>query len=219
MAAGLLLVVSSAGCATADADAPTPVPTFATPSSVPGDPGAEGGVDGQDRALTDCAELLPVDDLNALLGLPLDSVAVRTTVGVAEPSVGRTARLACRYTGNPGSPVRGDTLMDLNAARYVDDAAATNQWRINADVESGERRDLPIGAASAAVFERPRETVLMVVYGASTVTFVLPDRPLPQDRPRADTLVDLALRVLPAIASPAPTPPPTTVTGPAVAAG
>ena len=46
----------------------------------------------------DCARMLAAGDLYALLGLPLDTVTVRSTLGVAEPSVGRPERVACRYT-------------------------------------------------------------------------------------------------------------------------
>ena len=47
--------------------------------------------------------------------------------------------------------------------------------------------------------ERPDEALLMVVNGADHLTLVLPNQPLPGDRARGDALVDLALRVLPAV--------------------
>jgi len=212
--AALVIVMLGTGCAAADAQT-TPVPTFPAPSATAG--GAPGEADRGGALPTDCAELLAVADLGALLGLPLDSVAVRTTIGVAEPSVGRTERVACRYTGIGAA--RG-TLLDINLASYVDAAAAANQWRVNAGAESGERRDLPIGAASAALFDRAMESVLMVTYDDDTLTFVLPEGPRPAGRPRGDVLVDLALRVLPAVGPPAATPaPPTTSVAPAAAAG
>jgi hypothetical protein len=147
-----------------------------------------------------------------LLGLPLDSVEVRTIVGVAEPSVGRTERVACRYTGTAAAgPRRGRTLLDLNVSAYTDPGAAMKQWRVNSDAESGERRELPIGAASAVLVERPGESLLMVAHGTSNLTFVLPGAgSLPVQRPPGDTLVDLALRVLPAVA-PSPSAPPAPV--------
>lgn len=192
------------------------MPTFPVPSA------AAGSVDAEvsDGSLpTDCASLLPVADLGALLGLPLDSVSVRTTIGVAEPSVGRTERVACRYSGNPASPVRG-TLLDINVARYTDATAAADQWATNTGVESGDRRDLPIGAASAALFDRAPESVLMVVHDDDTLTFVLPEGPRPGDRPRGDVLVDLALRVLPVVGpGGAAAPAPSTTAAPAVVAG
>lgn len=204
-----------AGCGTSAAE-PTTVPTFPAPSAAAG---AADGVPSDGSLPTDCATLLPVADLGAVLGLPLDSVTVRTTIGVAEPSVGRIERVACRYSGNPGSPVRG-TLLDINIARYTDAAAATGQWTTNAGVESGDRRDLSIGAAAAALFDRAPESVLMVAYDDDTLTFVLPEGPRPGDLPRSDVLVDLALRVLPVVGPTSATAPvPTTTAAPAVAAG
>ena len=68
-------------------------------------------------------------------------------------------------------------------------------------------RDLPIGSAGAVLVERGGEALLSVVYGPATLTLILPDQPLPGDRPRTEALVDLALRVLPAIAPPTPSRP------------
>ncbi|MHA6783446.1 hypothetical protein ACVGOW_21010 [Pseudonocardia saturnea] len=217
--AAALVVLLSTGCASADAET-TPVPMFPLPSA---DGSTQPGEAERTGALpTECGEFLAVADLGALLGLPLDSVTVRTTIGVAEPSVGRTERVACRYSGT--GEARG-TLLDINAARYVDAAAAAKQWRTNTGVESGERTDLAIGAAQAALFDRSSESVLMVTFDDDTLTFVLPEGPRPGDRPRGDVLVDLALRVLPAVGPPGagpPAPVPTTPPpseAPAVAAG
>lgn len=207
------MMLLAAGCAPADAET-TPVPMFPLPSADgsarPGEPDRAGALP------TECGEFLGVADLGALLGLPLDSVTVRTTIGVAEPSVGRTERVACRYSGVGG--VRG-TLLDVNVARYVDAAAAGRQWRTNTDVESGERTDLALGAAPAVLFDRPSESVLMVTFDDDTLTFVLPEGPRPGDRDRGEVLVDLALRVLPAVGPPGGTraPVPTTTSPPAVA--
>ncbi|QNG51499.1 hypothetical protein H6H00_25800 [Pseudonocardia petroleophila] len=209
---GLLV---SAGCATADAET-TPVPTFAAPSATGA--GAPGEADRDGAIPTECGDMLSAADLGALLGRPLDSVTVRTTIGVAEPSVGRTERVACRYSGTGSS--RG-VLLDLNVARYTDAAAATKQWTTNTGVEDGDRRDLSIGAAPAALFDRARESVLMVTYDDDTLTFVLPEGPRPGDRPRGEVLVDLALRVLPVVGPPRTAAPAEPVPGedPAVAAG
>lgn len=177
------------------------LPTFPTPEAVAG-PAPEPGDNG--FLPDDCTGLLAVGDLGALLGLPLDSVALRTTIGVPAPSVGRIERVACQYSGAAGSPAKGRPLLGMNAAAYVDAAAAAQQWRTNADAESGDRRELPIGAASAVLIERRGEAVLTVVYGSGTLTIVLPDGPRPGDRSRADVAVDLALRVLPALAAMAP---------------
>jgi small subunit ribosomal protein S1 len=116
LTAAALLV---AGCSTPPPV--TPVPDFAMPSAT-GQVAAPGAPDGS--IPTDCNGMLAVGDLNALLGLPIGSVSVRTTLGVPEPSVGRTQRVACRYSLTPAH----GSLLDLNAARYADAAAAAKQW-------------------------------------------------------------------------------------------
>jgi hypothetical protein len=194
---GVLLAVS--GCGAADAD-PIALPTFPASSSTAT---SDGPAANEGAIPDDCERLLKVADLNALLGLPLDTVTVRSTLGVPEPSVGRTERVACRYTTKAAGPARGRPLLDLNAAAYTTPDAALAQWRRNADVEDGVHRELPIGSAGAVLVERSGEALLSVVYGPSTVTLMLPDQPLPGGRPRAEALVDLALRVLPAVAPPA----------------
>jgi hypothetical protein len=197
-------VLALAGCSASPLES-TEVPTF--PTSADATALAAPGPD--DGALpNDCAQILPVADLEALLGMPLGSVDVSTTLGVPQPLAGRTERVACQYTSSAGQ-ARGSSLLDVNASAFTDADAAAKQWRINVDAEEGGRRELPIGSASAVLFERRGEAVLMIVNGASNVTVVLPDQPLPGGRPPADALVDLALRVLPAVAvtpPPAPTP-------------
>lgn len=180
---------------------PVPVPRFADPTAVAG---VAPGVPVDDVGIPDdCERIMPTADLVALLGLPLDSVAVRTTIGVPEPSVGRVERVACRYTGIHAS-VRGTTLLELNAGRYVDDASAARQWRVNTGVESGSRRTVPFGTALAMLVERPDEALLSVVNKDVAVTMTMSTSvPRPAGRSTADTLVDLALRVLAVVTPPA----------------
>jgi hypothetical protein len=200
-------VLALAACSASPLES-TKVPTFPTSADATG----LADVRPNDGAIpNDCAQILSVADLEALLGMPLGSVDVRTTLGVPQPLAGRTERVACQYTSSAGGRSRGSALLDVNASAFTDADAAAKQWRINADAEDGGRRELPIGSASAVLLERPGEAVLMVVNGASNVTVVLPDQPLPGGRPPADVLVDLALRVLPAVtATPPPAPTPAT---------
>ena len=210
MALGALMAVS--GCSVA-ATGPTELPTFEASSSNAG--ATRTGTD-EGALPDDCERLLAAGDLNALLGLPLDTVTVRSTQGIAEPSVGRTERVACRYTTKAAGPAQGRPLLLLNASSYTSPDAASQQWRRNADIEDGVHRDLPIGSAGAVLVERGGEALLSVVYGPATLTLILPDQPLPGGRPRTEALVDLALRVLPAVAPPASSP--TTTTPPPTAA-
>jgi hypothetical protein len=189
-----VLAVALAACGASDAN-PTAVPTF--PVAPPADTPSAGPADDGDVIPKDCGRILPAPDLEALFGLPLGSVGLRTTIGVPEPSVGRTERVSCEYTTNAGG-ARGP-ILDINITAYRDTDAALAQWRVNADAESGDRRDVPLGAAQAVLFEKPGEAVLMVAHATSNIGLVLPDQPLPGGRSRADMLVDLALRVLPAV--------------------
>ncbi|MGQ0573439.1 MAG: hypothetical protein ACT4RN_04440 [Pseudonocardia sp.] len=193
-AAWLLLAMAASVCAACTTTAyEVPVPTF------PGPPRIAGAATAGDAALADCEQVLPVADLVALLGLPLESVTVRTIVGVPEPSVGRVERIACRYTGSSGR-ARGMPLLELNAARYVDAASASRQWRINAAAEDGPRRTLALGTAPGMLVERAGEALFTVVDRDVALTITLPARaPRAPQRTAADTLADLALRVLAAV--------------------
>jgi hypothetical protein len=190
-----------ASCGSASGEPGTlPVPTFPS-TPVAGTTGSGGPVD-QGRLPDDCARLLAGNDLGALFGLPLDSVAVRTTIGTPVPAVGRTERLACQYVRVGG---KGE-LLDINVSAYTDADAALKQWRTNAAAEDGAHRDVQLGGARGVLIERPTEAVLMVVNGAETLTFVLPERVRIRDLSAADTLIDLALRVLPTVSRGAASP-------------
>lgn len=197
------LALAIGGCSTSEAE-PTAVPTF--PTAAEQGPGTTAADDG--RVIpADCGRILGAPDLEAVMGLPLGSVVLRTTIGVAQPAVGRIERVTCRYTraGDGG----GRPLLDVNATAYRDAAAASAQWQVNVRAESGERRDLPLGSAPAVLFEKRGQAVLMVAHSTSNLTLVLPDQPLPGGKSRSDALVDLALRVLPSVAiTPTSTAPP-----------
>jgi hypothetical protein len=201
LALGLMLVL--AACAD-DRTGPS-VPTFADPAAAAAAT-AGGPAEDEGAVPNDCARLIGTGDLGALLGLPLDSVALRTTQHVGSPSVGRTERVACDYTGQ-GS-VKG-RLLQLDVSSYTDAEAAAAQWRVNTNAEDGDRTEVAIGSASAMLVQRGSETVLRVVHGTHNLAFVLPSRKLPGERTPGEALVDLALRVLAvvdtgAVAPPAP---------------
>lgn len=191
-----MLALTSCGSAAGEPGA-LPVPTFAAAPASAGAAGGGGVVD-QGRLPDDCTRLLAGNDLGALFGLPLESVAVRTTIGTPAPAVGRTERLTCSYARTSGS--KGD-LLDINVSAYTDAEAATKQWRTNAAVEDGPHRDVPLGDARGVLVERPTDAVLLVAIGAETLTFVLPQPVRIRDLSAADTLVDLALRVLPTVSA------------------
>jgi hypothetical protein len=194
IALGLMLMLVASGCGAAPAG--PSVPTFDDTSQATGSTGVATPGPDEGAIPDDCAKLIAAGDLGALLGLPLDSVTLRTTRHVAAPAIGRTERVACEYTGQ-GS-VRG-RLLALDVSSYTSDTAARDQWQVNVEAEDGTQQPLPIGAASGVLIQRGAETALRVVHGASNLVFVLPHSQLPDSRSPADTLVDLALRVIPAI--------------------
>jgi hypothetical protein len=190
------------GCSAAPEPGPS-LPTFpasdAASASAAAATVADSGV-----VPDDCARILPVDQVVAVFGLPLNSVMVRTTVGVPAPSVGRVERMDCAYTGTAPGPDSGRRILAINAAAYTSQAAAHAQWMLNTSGEDGVHREQPVGSAAGMLVERPGETLLAVQYGSGTVTLVLPDRPLPAASTPAAMLVDLARRVLPTMAGAAP---------------
>jgi hypothetical protein len=210
-AIGVLLLLVSSSCATSSA-APgaLPVPTFSAPPA--GGGAAPGAAPGEKGLPGECERILGVDALGALLGLPLDSVAVRTVVGVPAPSVGRDERLDCRYIAatSVGDRRRGAALLDIALGSYVDADAAARQWRVNSEAMDGPSRELALGAASAVLVERSGEAMLLVVNDAETVTLVLPADVRVGERTSEETLVDLALRVLGALSGTAPAADPST---------
>jgi hypothetical protein len=191
LAAALALAIGA--CGTSETE-PTAVPTFPTAAG-PG-PATTAADDGR-VVPADCGRILGAPDLEAVMGLPLGSVTLRTTIGVGQPAVGRLERVSCRYSrvGDGG----GRPLLDVNATAYRDAAAAAAQWQVNVRAESGERRDMQLGSAPAALFEKRGQAVLMIAHSTSNLTLILPDQPLPGGKSRADALVDLALRVLPSV--------------------
>jgi hypothetical protein len=189
--------------------APVPepsLPTFAESSGLSSSAAASAA---QDAGVVpdDCSRILPVPELVAVFGMPLDSIVVKTTVGVPAPSVGRVERMDCTYSGTAAAgPDSGKRVLAINAAAYTTPAAAHAQWVLNTAGEDGVHRDAPVGTAPGVLVERAGETLLAVQYGSGTVTILLPNRPLPPGSTTAAMLVDLARRVLPTMAGVAPSP-------------
>ncbi|GAA4555639.1 hypothetical protein GCM10023175_56230 [Pseudonocardia xishanensis] len=196
-------------CSAGPVGGSTAVPTFAS-----SDVRTSGAAAPRIGLPEDCGTFLAPDDLGALFARPLGSTAMRTIKGVPEPTVGRTERVGCRYSAS--GPGGGNTLLDINLGRYADTAAATRQWQLNTNAErsDGQSRDLAIGTAKAVAVERRTETLLAVVYGVDTLTFVLPVSARAPGPP-VDRLVDLALRVLPRDGASQPSPPDTPAAPPA----
>ncbi|MBW0103485.1 hypothetical protein [Pseudonocardia sp. KRD291] len=216
----VLAATALTGCSVASGDPNIPVPTFPVPAPGQAAPGSEPI---KIAIPDDCTRLMSNDQAGALFGQPLGSVTAQTVRGVPEPSVGRTERVACTYRAGGqdtmSNAAKGPVLYQLNIGRYGDAAGAKRQWQLNSNAERGDARsskDLTIADAPAVLIERADESTLAVVYGVDTLTFVLPVSAPGQNRSAAETLPDLAKRILPALAptqpagsrpAPAPAPP------------
>lgn len=196
-----------AGCSVASGDSNIPVPTFPAVAEGP-TPGAEPV---KIALPDDCARLMSAEQVGALFGQPLGSVGAQTVRGVPEPSVGRTERVACTYRANGQDTTggsKGPVLFQVNIGRYVDAAGAKRQWQLNGNAEragASSSKDLTVAGAPALLIERPDESTLALAYGVDTLTFVLPVAAPGQSRSAAESLPDLAQRILPGLA---PTQPP-----------
>jgi len=142
----------------------------------------------------DCAALLPAADLPALLGLPIDGVAVTAVRGAPAPRVGRIERYTCRYTAIDRTwPVSGEVLV-LTVARFTDPAAAAAQSARNA-AAAGPTRRVDLGAATAVTAAGPGRTALFTAHRDLTVDLTVLDG-VAADRSPTDVALDLARRTL-----------------------
>lgn len=180
-----------------------PVPTFSsTPSA--GSPLASRAP--RTTLLpADCTEVLAGPGMSALLGLPVDSVDVRTVLGQPAPSVGRLERVSCLYRRTGNRAATPDLAMAL--AAYDTSESADGQLRTNLASERPAARaadDLAIGSARATLLDEGATTVLLVTSGRFSLSMTMRDGVVAPAQVRA-VLVDLAQRTLPALAPEPPT--------------
>jgi hypothetical protein len=151
-------MVGGSACGAAPPAVPVPaLPPAAPPSTV--QPAAASSD-------VSCAKLLPQDEAVAVLGLPLDGLAVGDVRGVPATAVGRTARETCTYTVvNPVWPVKGVVLV-VTVGWFVDPASARAQHERNVADVAGGGAVAPehVGAATAAVVVRRDRTLLLSVF-------------------------------------------------------
>lgn len=73
---------------------------------------------------TGCDSMLPFTDLDRALGRPLFG-ETSFTLGLAQPSIGRTGRITCRYGLAKGG--RGAAPVEVGVSTYVDTESATER--------------------------------------------------------------------------------------------
>jgi hypothetical protein len=200
-----VLLAAAAGCTATHQATPSPgVPTFAPSTSAASSTTA--------RPLpTDCQDLLPAGLLDAVLGKPLVG-RIHSVTGVAEPNIGRVARLLCQF-GLPDPPLPDPTLpgapapppgpvpLEIGISTYTDTARA--QARL-ADTVQSERA---LGAAPTQVTLGGQPGLLLVRAGqwllaasSSVYTLTITVAPGVLDDARVPAvLADLGGRVLAAI--------------------
>ena len=179
------------GGACGAAPSPVPVPAFPVATSPP----TVGP-----RAVShdqSCETLLPQAEAVAVLGLPLDGLAISDVRDLPAPRVGRTARETCTYTAvSPVWPVKGVVLVVM-VGSFVDPTSARAQHDRNVVNAAGGAAAVPerLGTATAAVVARPDRTVLLSVYRRINVDAELANAVGGARGPRA-ALDDIVRRVL-----------------------
>src|SRR3954452_12514424 len=186
--------------ATACASAPVviPVPTFPADGPTPTTTRSPASSTGP-RLPTDCEALMGGDELTALFGLPVASVAVGTVLGAPSPSVARVERMSCTYTvSGPVVPQLQGVILRMTLGAYSDAAAAHDQHERNvADQRAGASSSAQpdLGSAAATLVRRGDEdNVLLASLDDVTLDLDLARPPGPLTP--ADLLTDLARRVL-----------------------
>ncbi|MEO6882109.1 MAG: hypothetical protein ABI181_14340 [Mycobacteriaceae bacterium] len=169
----LLCVLSVAACTrTPAADPPVIVPTVPLPptTTVPTTTAAP-------TVTSSCAEVVPGDQLDLILGRPWSSV-VSVIIGVPVPDIGRTGQITCRY----GAPVQGAYPVEISLNSYTSAATATE--RLDVTVAAAERqgigsRRLPAGGADGLYIPYPTGATVVAAAGIYSVAVTLGPRSVP----------------------------------------
>lgn len=164
--AAVAVAVVGAGC-TAKPQAvapPVQIPTILAPTTVVRTPAMV------DRELPDDCELIvPVEVVNSKVGRESKG-EVRTIVGIAEPSLGRTAKIDCYYDLDEKQPLSAAPLI-IGLATYSDDAAAQGRVADSLDAERAEGAsvaEVEVGKRKASMVSTPSERLVIGSLGKTT---------------------------------------------------
>lgn len=174
VAAGAVLVVAMlAGCTGGDdGGQAAPPATTAAPSAT--DSGSATPSASPSPTLPEgCEVMLPFSDLDEALGRPLFGQS-RYTKGVAQPSIGRTARITCAYGLQPQS--RGVAPIEVGISDYTDAEAAGKrvQATISAERSAGSNQsEATVGGVPATILGGRTVVTLVLAQGSRTVAVTL----------------------------------------------
>lgn len=132
---------------------PTPSPTAALPAG--------------------CDILLPFTDLDRALGRPLfgESAFVK---GVAQPSIGRTGRVTCRYGLARGG--RGVAPVEVGVSTYKDVESATRRVQATVSEQRGRgamQAEATVSGVPATVLTTGTAVLVVLAQGSRTVAVSL----------------------------------------------
>ncbi|WP_189060572.1 hypothetical protein [Longimycelium tulufanense] len=146
---------------------PPPVPT-STPPSTPANTLLAQGMPAA-RVPKDCTLVAPAAEVDRIAGRRLGpSLQI---VGVPEPAIGRTERLACYY-GASGGVKKPVGAVELGLAGYATERAAAQRVRATIDAERARGaavNEIRLGAEPAVLLVGPKERTLMLALDRATV--------------------------------------------------
>lgn len=184
----VLLVLLMAAC-TGPEVPPVAVPSFVQDASPDGGATAPADPFG-------CPQLLPHGEVEALLALPIGALTMRQIRYPADPEIGRTSRVGCRY-----QRVGADAALQatMTIGQFRDAATARAQWELNSRAQRQGRpsHDQMLGAVPAVLVEQDDGLELIAVHGPCTVTVSLAGTAVavPGTEP-LELIIDLARRAL-----------------------
>lgn len=170
----------------------------ATAGATPVSPGSSAA----QKLSTGCASVLGTAELDRVLGRHLAGTT-QPIRGVAEPAIGRTGRLTCRYgirtnprptaSGSPAAPnphrTTGDTVpVEVSLSTYRDPDAASQRvdFTIHEQQATGARAtDATVAGVSAILLTGQRQSTLVLSYREMTLALSLAADTVPARRAEA----------------------------------
>lgn len=128
-----------------------------------------------------CAGMIPGNDLDTALGARLSST-VDVVLGQAQPDIGRTGRITCRY----GTPAGGAYPVEISLTSYASAGEADD--RVGATVAAAERQGLGsqqvvVGEAQGLYIPYPSGGTVIAAAGIYTVAVTLGPGSVPDAGP------------------------------------